>query len=56
LEFNALQVPESKIGIIGGFKGGDKRGPPPLPNLASHKFQERPSGVYRIQENLLLAL
>jgi len=37
----------------GGFKRG-RRGPCP-PNLAHNKFQERPSGACRIQENLLAA-
>jgi len=39
---------------ICGFKAAKGAMPPP-PNLASDKFQERPSGASRMQENLLAA-
>jgi len=42
-------MPLSLTECIGGFKGGSS-GPCP-PNLASNKFQDRPSGTSRMQEN-----
>jgi len=39
--------------VICGFKAA--KGAMPPPNLASNKFQERPSGASRMQENLLAA-
>jgi len=40
---------------IGGFKGWAKRAMPSPSNYAPNKFQERPSGASRMQENFLAA-
>jgi len=51
-----VSVESDGLFTVGGFKGGwGTRRPCPFPNMAPNNFQEKSSGVSRMQENLTAA-